>query len=265
MVILLAMKTILAKIKIFPLTYLIILIFFLTGHIKNILIILSIILFHELGHIYFLIRNEFTIDKIEIYPFGGITKSTKLINTPINKDILIYLGGALFQLIMYLIYFILYKINVFHLNTFKLFLNYNTCILIFNLLPIRPLDGGELLKLILEKFFSYQKANMLANIVSFISLIIFILFNLKFNLNSYLVISYLLIKLIDLLKKQPIIFNKFLLERYLFVLPYKKIEHNNIFDPRLLKKDTLHFFKKDNRYYHEKEILTKRFDRNTYF
>ena len=259
------MKNILTKFKINNATYLLIFTFLITGYIKNIILILIIILFHELGHIFFLKKLNFPIDEVIIYPFGGLTKTSKLINTPINQDLLIYSGGIIFQIIFYLIFYFFFQIGLITNLTFNLFLTYNTGILIFNLLPIRPLDGGEIINLLIEKKCSFIQAHGFSIIISLISLGIFLIVNLQYSLNNYLIIGYLIVKLNEIIKRKNYTFHKFLLERFLYTLPYKKIEHDDDFNPQVLKKDTLHFFKKDNRYYHEREILAKKFDRNTYF
>ena len=92
-----------------------------------------------------------------------------------------------------------------------------------------------------------------------------ILYNIKSNLNNYIVVSFLIYKIVEYYKKQDYYKNKFYLERYLYILPYKKIEHLNKEDLSLLKKETLHFFKKEKKYRHEKELLKERFDIYTYF
>ena len=76
------MKNIKAKFKINTFTYLLILSALWTGLIKNISLILFIVIIHELGHAFFLHRYEYEIIQIEIFPFGGITKVNKPINTP---------------------------------------------------------------------------------------------------------------------------------------------------------------------------------------
>lgn len=259
------MKIILTKFKINNLTYLIFLSFLLTGFIKNILLILLIIIVHELGHIMFLKMLHYEIENVEIFPFGGVTKTSKYLNSSINKDIIIYLGGFLLQIFLFLIIFNIYNNHLISNNTYNLFNTYNKSILLFNLLPIRPLDGGELLLLILEKYKSFYKSLTIMNYISIISLIIFTLINIKLNLNNYIIISFLLFKIIYNIKNKIIIQNKFLLERYLHNFPYKKIEHNNLKNVNFLKKETLHFFKNNDKYIHEKELLKEKFDINTHF
>ena len=94
------MMNIIKKIKINYYTYLFILLCFLCGYMKNIFIIFSICLIHELGHTFFIKLFGYKIVSIELLPFGGYTKIDKMINTSINKDIIISLGGILFQFIL---------------------------------------------------------------------------------------------------------------------------------------------------------------------
>lgn len=151
------MKTILTKCKINPTTYFLFLAFLFTGHIKNILLIFTIIFIHEMGHVFFLKRKQIPIESIEFFPFGGITKTTRPINTPINEDLLIYSGGILFQILLFGIFLLFKNGNWINENTFLLFKKYNNSIFLFNCLPICPLDGGEIVKLFLEKNIPIKK------------------------------------------------------------------------------------------------------------
>lgn len=261
----LAMKNISAKFKINALCYFIFLSFLLTGFIKNILLIFLIVFIHELGHVFFLKCFHYEILKVELLPFGGVTKTDKLINSPIDKDILIYLGGIFFQILLAVLFRFLYQNGWILENTYFLFQYYNKSIFLFNLLPIRPLDGAEILLLLFQKFMPFEKTLRISNQMSIVFLFLFVLYNIKSNLNQMIVISFLLYKIIDFVRKKEFLKNKFLLERFLYNIPYKKIEHTVITNPNLLKKETLHFFKKGEKYVHEKEILRQKFDNRTYF
>lgn len=255
------MKTIFPKLKINEMSYLVFLSFLLTGFIKNILLIFLIICIHELGHIFFLKCFSYEIEKVEIFPFGGLTTTkNKYINSPINKDILIYLGGILFQTFLFLFFFLLHRIGKVNDYTFQLFHLYNKSIFLFNLLPIRPLDGGEIVALFLEKYLPYEKAFAIMNKISVLFLSLFILYTIHSNLNNYIIIAFLLWKTINYFRKKRWYVHKFLLERYMHTFPYKKIEHNENQKITLLKKETLHFFKDQNKYLHEHEILKQKFD-----
>ena len=155
-------------------------------------------------------------------------------------------------IILYFIFSFLYQKGYILNSTYQLFIMYNKSILIFNILPIKPLDGGEIFLLILQKFFPYIKTLSIANYISIIILAGFILYNIKSNLNNFIIIGFLLYKIIDFCRRKEYFKNKFLLERYLYNIPYKKIEHNGGQDFNILKKETLHFFKSNNKYIHDK-------------
>ena len=88
----------------FHYTYLFIaLSFIITGHVKDLLVFTSIIIFHELGHYLMAKINKVKVKKITIYPFGGITTLDTLINININRELLIAMGGILFQTIYMII------------------------------------------------------------------------------------------------------------------------------------------------------------------
>lgn len=247
------MKNILNKININIFTYIYFLICIFSGYIKNILIIFIIIFIHELGHILFIKLFKYKIINIDIYPFGGYIKIDKMINTSINKDILITLGGIILQLVLYI-------------NTCKyyLFSYYNLIIIIFNLLPIIPLDGSKLLNLLLEKKYSYYLSYKLNIIISSIVLIIFIIYNYLYNLDNYIIILFLIFKLLDSLKYYKYLYNRFLLERYLYNIEYKYIKYdsNSLKD---LKKETKHYFKYKDSYLNERVFLKDKFDKESIF
>lgn len=259
------MKTILAKIKINYLTYFLLLICLLTGLFKNIIIILLIVLIHEFGHIFFTNKLGYSINKVEIYPFGGITEISKDLNAPTNHDLLIASGGVIFQLFLWVIFKILYNFDLITNSTHNLFNIYNKSILIFNLLPIIPLDGHIILKSILEKFLSFKRVHYIIIIISIIGIILYIQYNYVYSINNYMILMLLVYKTFESIKNYKYIYNRFLLERYMNIYPYKKTSHEKTISFQNFKKETLHFFKVGNKFVHEKAILKKKFDKNRHF
>lgn len=240
------------KIKINNYTYLFFLICALVGYLKNIIIIFSICLFHELGHIFFIKLFKYNIDCIELLPFGGYTQVNKKINSSINKDIIINLGGVFFQLIL-LLFLFLFK-HRFNIITYNLIYQYNLILMFFNLIPVIPLDGNNIIHLLFEKIFSYELSYKLNFIVSLISILSFLFINYYFNIDNYFIFSFLIYKSLTYLKDYKYLKNRFLLERYLYDLEYKKIE-NNTKNLNELKKEVLHYFKENNKYIKEKNRI----------
>lgn len=240
-------------------TYFLILTFLFTGLIKNIVLIYLIVIFHEIGHLFIIKILKYKVLRIDIYPLGGVTKIDKKINTSIKDELLISIFGIIFQIILALVFILLYKINLVSSNTFNLFITYNSTIMIFNMLPIIPLDGYIFLRSILEIIFPYKKSYYLSFIISIISIILFITYNELYSLNNYLMISFLIYKIINSLKDFKYENMRFLLERHLFNLKYHKIKNEKKPNLNLLKKDTYHYFKNNNTIISEKKLLNTKF------
>lgn len=222
-------------------------ILFICGFIRVGLTILVIILIHELGHILVCLYFKFKIINVTIYPFGGITHIEKDLNTPVYKDILLALGGIFMQLILMFI------------NN-SLFIKYNLSIMLFNMLPIIPLDGSYLLKAILNKFYSFKRAYFIYIVISIISIFIYIGYNYKYSINNYLIISIFIYRIYRVIKDYKYIYNRFLLERYLKKYKFKYIStRKGSLD--ILKIDTYQYFKENNNIVSEAKKLQERFDK----
>lgn len=255
-----AMKNIKNLFNINIATYFLILTFCFTGLIKNIILIYIIVIFHELGHILIIKILRYKIIKIDIYPIGGITRIDKKINTSIKHELLISVFGIIFQIILWLIFFLLQHYCIISSLTYKLFKSYNKTIIIFNMLPIIPLDGYIFLRSIWELIFPYKKSFYLSLIISIISIILFITYNELYSLNNYLIISFLIFKIINTSKEFKYAHMRFLTERHLYQLPISKIKYENKINLDLLKKDTYHYFKNKDKVISEKKILAQKFN-----
>ena len=224
----------------------------LTGDFKRVILTFIIIIIHETGHLIFLKNFKVSVTKLTIYPFGGLIETDKLINFSPLKELLISIGGLLNQLILYILFFYLYKYNLINTYTYNLFLSINTSLILFNIIPIYPLDGYIILNSIFNIYIPYLKSNILSLIISIITLIIFILYSYNYKINSIFVISFLLYKLYNYLKDYKYIHNKFILERSMYNIPYNKIIYLNTYNPYLLKLNKYYYFN----YKSEKEVIS---------
>lgn len=175
---------------------------------------MSLIIFHELGHLTAAKIFNWQVDKIYIYPLGGITRFNDKINKPVIEDLIVTLMGPIFQ--MFLAYFLI-KIDS------RVYL-FNETLLLFNLLPIAPLDGSKLVIILLSLITKYKKSLYLNILISFITYV-FILLYFVFYKNSKLflfVLFLLFFKIIEEKNKISFYFDKFLLERYLYIFKFKK-------------------------------------------
>lgn len=249
-----------SKIKIHNLTYFFILIYCITGMFKNILMLTIIIIVHEIGHIIFIKYFKYEIEEITFLPFGGQTKIIKDINSSIKEEFIIAVAGILFQLILFYFVYAYFNAGYINFNDFLIFKSYSIALILFNLLPIIPLDGSIISRSILELIFPYKIANQINIGISVIFLFLFIYYNFIFNLNNYLIVSFLLYKIIIEIKYLDYYYNKFLLERYLKRLKRKKIRILNYEQVEKMKKERSHYFCFKNKLLTEQERLHKLFD-----
>lgn len=244
-------KNIFSLIKVHPFFYILVFISVLTGNFKTFIVFMSIILFHELGHITFSLIFKWKIEKIIILPFGGLTIFDEYINRPIHEELLVCLAGPIFQIIYYFIVSNFVDITNIHYN-----------LLIFNLLPIVPLDGSKIFNLFLNKIFPFHTSHILTNITAILVSIIsfFVIINKDWNLLLFLTIILLVFKTIKELKNTNYIFNRFLLERYIKHLNLNKTRQIKGLNLKKMYRDYKHIFICDKKCYTEREIIIKRFD-----
>ena len=228
----------------------------ISGYYINLIAITSLLLIHELGHYTAAKLLKFKVLKIVIYPFGGITKINDLINKDINEEILVATSGVIFQFIFYLIIVYLNHINIIRDYTLNIYTLYNNQIIFFNLMPIYPLDGAKIINLLLSKFFNYNLSNKLTIIISLMGMSLFILTSsYNHNYSYIMVLSVLIIYNYKFIKQLKYIYNRFLLERYLYNISYPKIKI--ISNGNKMYKNNSHIIKVNNNYITEKKYLSK--------
>ena len=158
--------------------FIFLIIFYFTKQIEIYAMIMLFALIHELGHLLAGLLMGMKPEKIELMPFGvsisfkikveEYNKKIKKGNMLEIKKILVALAGPLTNLIIIII---ASNINI---DLFKalIIIYTNFLIMIFNLLPIYPLDGGRILKEILHINFGIQKSEFYTNIISKITVTI---------------------------------------------------------------------------------------------
>ena len=181
-------------------------------------------------------------------PFGGLTVFNVDINKPLNEELIICILGPLFQIIYYLIFKDIFNIKNLHYN-----------LLIFNLLPIFPLDGSKIFNIVFNKIFPFKLSLYITYIISFIIIVILVITK-RFNLLLILTLLLLFFKNIKEIKNVRYAFNRFLLERYFKQFNFKKRKIIKNGEVNRMKKDYYHLFFIKNKYVTEKEILKKTFD-----
>ena len=258
------MKNICKKIKISFFFLLLIFLSLISGLFKDIICLFLIIIIHEMGHIITSLIYKWDIKRIDITVCGGFITYNEPIDKPFIQELLIAVSGMFIQIIFYFICFILNKIGAMDMDIFLLFKKYNYSILLFNLLPVFPLDGSKILNIFLNMYLPYKKSLKIMNLISIINilLIIFILLILKIKIEySYIIIlSFILSKIIHAVKDVPFLFNRFLFERYKNPIKINKYFYIKNNDVSKMKRQVKNYFYINGKYYKEIDVLRKRFD-----
>jgi len=218
----------------------------LTGNFNSFFPFFLILLIHEMGHAITGVLLGYKLDKITLYPYGGVTSFNLPLNIPLKEEFFILIMGPIMQIVGYF----LLK-GVFH----DIYL-YHYTLLVFNLLPIYPLDGGKILNILCGYIFNYLKSFYFTFSISIIFLILLFTYNLyHFNLNMVLMIIVMIKKLIETYKKRYYYYNRFLLERYLYHYSFRKTK--NIFNIKAFYRDRKHIIN----YQEEDKVLRKYFNK----
>ena len=228
-----------------------------TSLYKEFLIIFSIVFIHELGHLFSAKIFNWQLDKIMIYPYGGCVKFNEVINKSMFEEFIILISGPLMQIVLFLIVRLIFKNNLISIRNYLIFKNYHYTLLIFNLIPIYPLDGGKLVNIITNALMPYKKGNKLVIGLSLILIIILILSIKSINFTFMLIL--LVFEIIIYYQRQDYLYNKFLLERYLKKYSFKKLKI--IKNKDLMFKGRRHLINDNNHYQTERKYLEKRFRR----
>ena len=248
-------KKFLDKVNINSYTIILIFLAFLCGLFKEITVMLIIILIHEFGHFIMFNHYKWVVKKINIYPFGGITFIDDNIDKPLKEEFIISVSGLIFQEILFLIVFILFKNNLLNTYIYKLFYNYNISIFLFNLLPIIPLDGSKIMNVILNKIFNFRVSFLINIGISLVILFIFVFF-FKDDSSYYLIIVFLMYQLYYNFKNRYILYNRFILEKKLRKSPY--IKYKKVNNVKNMYRNKKNLIKKNNVYYTEYRFINKK-------
>lgn len=180
-------------------------------------IILMIVLIHELGH-YFMARLfKWRVESIMLWVFGGVMKTEEHGNSSLRQEALVIIAGPVQNLFIYLGLYFLSAYSVFPSPVLELIFYYNTAILIFNLLPIWPLDGGKLLFVLLSSYLPYRQAYHSIIILSMVTSLAFLLVQLflfPFTLSAFCLMIFLFMENRTEWKQRFYVFIRFLLKRY---------------------------------------------------
>lgn len=140
----------------------------MTG-VAIVLLVFSCVLLHELGHAWAARRYGIRTPDITLLPIGGIARLERIPERP-SEEIVVALAGPLVSAVLAVLFGAASGFSLPPLDgeirewgelCSKLF-TINSGLLLFNLLPVFPMDGGRVLRALLALRFSYRRSTRIA-------------------------------------------------------------------------------------------------------
>ncbi len=188
-----------------------------TANFKQLFFLMIIIFVHEMGHAFSAHFFSWRIKSIMLLPFGGVAEVDEHGNRSLKEECIVILAGPLQHLWIQGAVFLLHASHIMTTSDYHMFTFYNVSILLFNLLPVWPLDGGKLIFILFSNHWSYQKAHSYMMVTSIIFLCIYvsaILFLSPTHLNMWIITSFLIYSLYHEHKNRMYSCMRFLMARY---------------------------------------------------
>lgn len=189
----------------------------ITANFKPLFFLMIIIFVHEMGHAISAHFFSWRIKTIMLLPFGGVAEVDEHGNRSLKEEFIVVLSGPLQHLWLQGIVFLLFSLHVMSPEDYHLFTFYNLTILLFNLLPIWPLDGGKLLFILFSNYWSYQKAHSHMLVTSLFFLLLYVSSVAIFSpthLNMWIITTFLIYSIYHEHKNRMYSCLRFLMERY---------------------------------------------------
>ena len=191
------------------------------------------------------------INKIKLLAIGFNAEIDGIDYTSSVKEFLIAIAGPLTYFISLYLLKYMYKIDFISYNAYTQALIVNKYTLLFNLLPILPLDGGRILKIIIDNFLTSKKSMIFTVILSNIFIIFFIYYT-RFT-PQWLMYIFLVFTNVMYVLNINKTWKLFLINRLTFINRYKKKLHHE----KDIYRNKDNYIIMNNEIYNEKQAVMK--------
>ena len=139
------------------------------GGLSLVALVFSCILLHELGHAWAARRFGIRTPDITLTPIGGVARLERIPDKP-SEEIVVALAGPLVSAVLALGFGMVCGFDFRVLDgevrgldgVASTLFSINTALLMFNLLPVFPMDGGRVLRAVLALWLRYERATWIA-------------------------------------------------------------------------------------------------------
>lgn len=129
-----------------------------TGYVRELAVLFTIVIVHELGHVMAMRAFGWRVREIRLLPFGGAAETEEAGSVPAAEEAVVAAAGPLQNVWMGTAALLCARIEGIDPGWAMYIAHANAIIALFNLLPIQPLDGGRLLSAWMTATMPYQSA-----------------------------------------------------------------------------------------------------------
>lgn len=199
--------------------YAITLLAILTGYFNQYFIFAITILIHELGHLVMAFFFKWELDELKFFAFGGVMKFKGELNKSNVEDLIISSGGILMNFIL-LIGLLLFQSQERSVIAQKFYSDWiwaQTFVILFNLVPLPPLDGSRLLMDLLSFFIPYKVVLKRIKYFNWALIGVIVFFTFSYDIRQlYLMVSFLGYSTIRFNYQIFYLFQRFLLQKKMY-------------------------------------------------
>ncbi|MGN1103321.1 MAG: site-2 protease family protein [Candidatus Coproplasma sp.] len=153
------------KIKIHPLFLIVMLLCAVFGGLTEILICLMTALLHECGHIFYAAKSGYECSEIKIMPYGA-SAVYDIEGIRLKEELMLALAGPFVNVCLCVFLAGLWWFLPESYAYTDTVMRANVAMLLVNLLPAYPLDGGRALRCVLRKFLSERACIILLKVIA---------------------------------------------------------------------------------------------------
>ncbi len=141
-----------------PFFVLLLLLTALFGRIVPMLLVFSLVLWHETAHTLAAVYYGLRVSEIELLPFGGVARIDDLLQLDPSIEAVVAAAGPASNLILLGVIWLVNRYYSVDPEWFSFLIQANAGMAMINLLPALPLDGGRILRSKLMKKFGFRTA-----------------------------------------------------------------------------------------------------------
>lgn len=141
--------------------------------VVTMLLLFVLVTMHELGHSFAALHYGIPVRQIVLLPIGGLAQLEKMPEKPVQELVVAIAGPAVNVVLAIIAGLLAFSLGIPLVNpladltlTFTTVLSYlllyNVVLLVFNMLPAFPMDGGRVLRALLAMVMDYERATVVA-------------------------------------------------------------------------------------------------------